>query len=76
MTCDDFFREIPAHIKHKAAWRYNQRHADRRKQTQLTYYESNKENIKAARRARYARQKAEKLAAAAAAAATTVAAAE
>ena len=68
MTYSDITREVPEHIKHKSEWRYVQRNPERRKQTQLTYYEANRERLKRVRRERYARQKAERLAAAAAAA--------
>jgi hypothetical protein len=70
MTCDDFFRAVPANIKNKAHWRYVQRNPEKRKQSQMEYYDRNKEHIKATRRARYVRQKAERLAAAATVAAS------
>ena len=64
MTQADFNREVPEHIVNKSNWRYVQRNPEKRKQIQQDYYNRNKEHIKTQRRARYARQKAERLAAA------------
>jgi len=53
---------VPEGIKSGGNWKYARRHPERRKQTQIDYYQRNKEALKAKRRARYAAKKALKLA--------------
>jgi hypothetical protein len=60
MTHSDVDREVPSHIKDKPQWRYIQRNAGARMETQKKYYEANKERIKNVRQARLIRQKVEK----------------
>jgi len=53
---------VPSHIVNKAQYKYRMRHTEKRNTIQKTYYEDNKERLKANRRERYARKKAERLA--------------
>jgi len=66
--------EIPEHIRHKGQYRYKQRHPALVKANSNAYYQRNKAEIKAKRRARYAAQKRAREATAAVAAAAAVAA--